>query len=67
MSGGGGPEGHSRACTGCTPSRYGDTFLPDPDSYDQLYYEIIRVHQVRTDVGPRLWMLLRQLGSLLSV
>ncbi|EDQ91406.1 uncharacterized protein MONBRDRAFT_17860 [Monosiga brevicollis MX1] len=21
---------------------YGDTFLPDPDSYDQLYYELIR-------------------------
>ena len=24
---------------------YGDTFLPNPNSYDELYYEIIRVHQ----------------------
>eukprot|EP00040_Diaphanoeca_grandis_P026699 m.149915 g.149915 ORF g.149915 m.149915 type:complete len:715 (+) comp30692_c0_seq1:174-2318(+) len=23
---------------------YGDTFLPNPTSYDELYYEIIRVH-----------------------
>eukprot|EP00052_Salpingoeca_macrocollata_P014022 m.109652 g.109652 ORF g.109652 m.109652 type:complete len:663 (-) comp19154_c0_seq1:83-2071(-) len=23
---------------------YGDTFLPDPNSYDELYYEIIREH-----------------------
>eukprot|EP00042_Codosiga_hollandica_P021745 m.77318 g.77318 ORF g.77318 m.77318 type:complete len:678 (+) comp50496_c0_seq2:10-2043(+) len=23
---------------------YGDTFLPDPNSYDELYYELIRVH-----------------------
>jgi hypothetical protein len=23
---------------------YGDTFLPDPSSYDELYYELIRVH-----------------------
>jgi hypothetical protein len=22
---------------------YGDTFLPDPNSYDELYYELIRV------------------------
>lgn len=25
---------------------YGDTFLSDPNSYDELYYEIIRTHQV---------------------
>jgi len=25
---------------------YGDTFLPSPTSYDDLYYEIIRVHQI---------------------
>eukprot|EP00794_Sanderia_malayensis_P005630 gene5630-6326_t len=25
---------------------YGDTFLPTPTSYDDLYYEIIRVHQI---------------------
>ncbi|EDO48716.1 predicted protein [Nematostella vectensis] len=25
---------------------YGDTFLPCPTSYDELYYEIIRVHQI---------------------
>ena len=25
---------------------YGDTFLPSPNSYDQLYYEVIRMHQV---------------------
>lgn len=25
---------------------YGDTFLPSPSSYDDLYYEIIRMHQV---------------------
>ncbi|ESO98997.1 hypothetical protein LOTGIDRAFT_142382, partial [Lottia gigantea] len=25
---------------------YGDTFLPNPNSYDELYYEIIRMHQV---------------------
>ncbi|XP_077984324.1 armadillo-like helical domain-containing protein 3 [Glandiceps talaboti] len=25
---------------------YGDTFLPSPSSYDELYYEIIRMHQV---------------------
>lgn len=25
---------------------YGDTFLPTPASYDQLYYELIRMHQV---------------------
>uniref|UniRef100_A0A9J7ZG93 Armadillo like helical domain containing 3 n=2 Tax=Cyprinus carpio TaxID=7962 RepID=A0A9J7ZG93_CYPCA len=25
---------------------YGDTFLPTPSSYDELYYEIIRMHQV---------------------
>eukprot|EP00037_Helgoeca_nana_P016321 m.153648 g.153648 ORF g.153648 m.153648 type:complete len:712 (+) comp23464_c0_seq1:121-2256(+) len=23
---------------------FGDTFLPDPSSYDELYYELIRVH-----------------------
>lgn len=25
---------------------YGDTFLPTPTSYDELYYEVIRVHQI---------------------
>ncbi|RUS72061.1 hypothetical protein EGW08_020176, partial [Elysia chlorotica] len=25
---------------------YGDTFLPNPTSYDELYYEIIRMHQI---------------------
>ncbi|XP_059471108.1 armadillo-like helical domain-containing protein 3 [Neocloeon triangulifer] len=25
---------------------YGDTFLPSPTSYDELYYEMIRMHQV---------------------
>ncbi|KAJ2951164.1 hypothetical protein O0L34_g5556 [Tuta absoluta] len=25
---------------------FGDTFLPTPASYDQLYYELIRMHQV---------------------
>lgn len=25
---------------------YGDTFLPSPGSYDELYYEVIRMHQV---------------------
>ncbi|XP_076345414.1 armadillo-like helical domain-containing protein 3 isoform X2 [Tachypleus tridentatus] len=25
---------------------FGDTFLPSPTSYDELYYEIIRMHQV---------------------
>ncbi|XP_047128178.1 armadillo-like helical domain-containing protein 3 isoform X1 [Hydra vulgaris] len=25
---------------------YGDTFLPTPTAYDDLYYEIIRVHQI---------------------
>uniref|UniRef100_A0AAY5F078 Armadillo-like helical domain-containing protein n=1 Tax=Electrophorus electricus TaxID=8005 RepID=A0AAY5F078_ELEEL len=25
---------------------YGDTFLPTPSSYDELYYEIVRMHQV---------------------
>lgn len=25
---------------------FGDTFLPSPSSYDELYYEIIRMHQV---------------------
>ena len=25
---------------------YGDTFLPNPNSYDELYYEVIRMHQV---------------------
>ncbi|XP_046851269.1 armadillo-like helical domain-containing protein 3 [Xenia sp. Carnegie-2017] len=25
---------------------YGDTFLPSPSCYDELYYEIIRVHQI---------------------
>ncbi|XP_037085704.1 armadillo-like helical domain-containing protein 3 [Pollicipes pollicipes] len=25
---------------------YGDTFLPTPSSYDELYYELIRMHQV---------------------
>ena len=25
---------------------YGDTFLPSPTSYDELYYEMIRMHHV---------------------
>ena len=25
---------------------YGDTFLPTPTAYDDLYYEIIRVHHI---------------------
>ena len=25
---------------------YGDTFLSAPSSYDELYYEIMRMHQV---------------------
>lgn len=25
---------------------YGDSFLPTPSSYDALYYEIVRMHQV---------------------
>jgi len=25
---------------------FGDTFLPSPQSYDELYYEIIRMHSV---------------------
>jgi hypothetical protein len=25
---------------------YGDTFLPTPGSYDELYYELIRMHQI---------------------
>lgn len=25
---------------------YGDNFLPTPGSYDELYYEVIRMHQV---------------------
>lgn len=29
---------------------YGDTFLPTPSSYDELYYEIIRMHQVFDNV-----------------
>ncbi|XP_045468099.1 armadillo-like helical domain-containing protein 3 [Harmonia axyridis] len=29
---------------------YGDTFLPTPGSYDELYYEIIRMHQVFDNV-----------------
>ena len=24
---------------------YGDTFLPSPSSYDELYYELVRCHQ----------------------
>ncbi|XP_055874531.1 armadillo-like helical domain-containing protein 3 [Biomphalaria glabrata] len=29
---------------------YGDTFLPNPTSYDELYYEIIRMHQIFDNV-----------------
>ncbi|XP_064601985.1 LOW QUALITY PROTEIN: armadillo-like helical domain-containing protein 3 [Liolophura sinensis] len=29
---------------------YGDTFLPNPNSYDELYYELIRMHQVFDNV-----------------
>ena len=25
---------------------YGDTFLPNPGSYDELYYELLRQHAV---------------------
>ena len=25
---------------------YGDTFLPNPHVYDELYYELIRMHNV---------------------
>ena len=25
---------------------YGDTFLPNPGSYDELYYELLRQHSV---------------------
>ncbi len=28
---------------------YGDTFLPNPITYDELYYELIRVHKVFDD------------------
>ncbi|ERL86513.1 armadillo-like helical domain-containing protein 3 [Dendroctonus ponderosae] len=30
---------------------YGDNFLPTPGSYDELYYEIIRMHQVFDNVS----------------
>lgn len=29
---------------------YGDTFLPTPGSYDELYYELIRLHQTFDNV-----------------
>lgn len=29
---------------------YGDTFLPTPGSYDELYYELIRMHVVFDNV-----------------
>ena len=29
---------------------YGDTFLPNPATYDELYYELIRVHKVFEDL-----------------
>ncbi|CAH2047104.1 unnamed protein product, partial [Iphiclides podalirius] len=29
---------------------FGDTFLPTPVSYDQLYYELIRMHQVFNNI-----------------
>lgn len=29
---------------------YGDTFLPNPTTYDELYYELIRVHKVFNDL-----------------
>ena len=29
---------------------YGDTFLPNPTTYDELYYELIRVHKVFDDL-----------------
>lgn len=29
---------------------YGDTFLPTPGSYDELYYELIRMSQVFDDI-----------------
>ena len=29
---------------------YGDTFLPSPTTYDELYYELIRMQKVFEDV-----------------
>ena len=29
---------------------YGDTFLPNPTTYDELYYELIRVNKVFDDL-----------------
>ena len=29
---------------------YGDTFLPNPTTYDELYYELIRVSKVFDDL-----------------
>lgn len=29
---------------------YGDTFLPNPATYDELYYELIRVYKVFDDL-----------------
>lgn len=29
---------------------YGDTFLPNPSTYDELYYELIRMQKVFEDV-----------------
>lgn len=29
---------------------YGDTFLPSPGSYDELYYELIRMQHVFEDL-----------------
>lgn len=29
---------------------YGDAFLPTPGSYDELYYELIRMHQIFDNV-----------------
>lgn len=43
---------------------YGDNFLPTPGSYDELYYEIIRMHQIFDNVysmGKLLFLLLIKL------
>ena len=29
---------------------YGDTFLPNPSTYDELYYELIRMQKVFEDI-----------------
>ncbi|KAK2143975.1 hypothetical protein LSH36_795g00020 [Paralvinella palmiformis] len=45
---------------------YGDTFLPNPSSYDVLYYEIIRIHQTFDNLYSMVdtWAAANQLSSL---